>query len=233
MGDAGGMLARLTTAVYQYLILQLYLLLTCSPTIIVWTLLAPDPSNTVLFVAALLPIGPAMAGALYGLREWTRTPDSSPAGPLFRGYRANLIDTLKWWVVVLVVTALLAVNVVLAPVVPGGSVIRPVCLALLVGLGVLTAHLLVATSYFSFRARDVIRVAALEVFAQWKASLGFLGLLLMAAAIVAISSEAVLLLLGWAFAGLLRLASRPVEEDITDRFTLPPEVTADDPAPQA
>ena len=218
-----GMLTRITAAVYRYLLLQIYLLVTCSPTIILWTLLAPDPSNTVLFVFASLPVGPALAGALYGQREWTRAPDLSPSRPLWRGYVNNLVDTLKWWVIVLAVTAVLAFNVVVAPTIPGGTFVRTICLALLVGLGIWGAHLLVVTSYFSFRTRDALRVAALEVFSQWKASLGFLGLLLMAAAIVAISSEAVLLLLAWVFAGLLRLAARPVEDDVADKFTEPSE----------
>lgn len=218
-----GTLTRITAAVYRYLLLQIYLMITCSPTIVLWTLLAPDPSNTVLFVAALLPVGPALAGALYGQREWIRAPDLSPARPLWRGYAHNLVDTLKWWVIVLAVTAVLAFNVVVAPSVPGGSFVRTVCLALLAGLGVWGAHLLVTTSYFSFRTRDALRVAALEVFSQWKASLGFLGLLLMAGAIVLIGSEFVLLLLGWVFAGLLRLASRPVEADVADKFIEPTE----------
>ena len=216
-----GILTRITAAVYRYLLLQIYLLITCSPTIVLWSLLIPDPRNIALFVAALVPVAPALAGALYGQREWVRSPDLSPARPLWRGYRYNLLDTLKWWLVVLALTAVLAFNVVVAPSIPGGSFVRTICLALLAGLVIWSGQLLVVTSYFSFRTRDAVRVAALESFAGWKSSLGLLGLLLAAVVIVILGSEVVLLFLGWAGAGLLWLVSRPIAKDVQQRFTEP------------
>jgi hypothetical protein len=89
----------------------------------------------------------------------------------------------------------------------------------LVGLAVWSGHLLVVSSFFSFRFRDVLRVAAVELFLSWKSSLGLLALLVVATATVLLSSEAMLLLTGWAFALSLWLIVRPVMADITERFT--------------
>lgn len=213
-----GALSRITAAVYRFLVLFAFLVLNCAPTVVVWTLLAPDPTNTALFVAAMLPVAPALSAAVYALRAWSGSPDLHPAKALFRGYARNLVDTLKWWVVVLAICAVLVVNLVFAGSVRGAAVLRPVCLVLLMVLGVWSAHLLVVTSLFSFRTRDALRVAAVEMFSQWKASLGILSLIVVAAAVVGFASEAVLALLAWAFVGLLWITARPVEADVSARF---------------
>ncbi|WP_051393603.1 DUF624 domain-containing protein [Glycomyces arizonensis] len=219
-GEIGtGTLSRLTAAVYRYLVLGLFLAVAGLPTLLLWSLLSPEPANTAFFVGALLPVAPALSAALYAQRAWSAEPDLSPARPLFRGLRMNLRDTLSWWIPVLACTAVLAVNIVFADQVTGGASLRPVCVVLLGALAVWSGHLLVVTSFFSFRFRDVLRVAAAEFFLSWKSSLGILSLLVVATAVVILGSEALLLLAGWAFAALLWPVARPVAADVTERFT--------------
>ena len=88
-------------------------------------------------------------------------------------------------------------------------------------LAVWSGHLLVVTSYFSFRTRDALRVAAAELFLGWRTTLGLVSLLIVALATVVMASEAVLLLTGWAFVTLLRVVSLPAAADITERFVRP------------
>lgn len=214
-----GLLSRFTAAVYRQLVLGVFLAVAGVPTLLTWMLLAPAPGNVVWFVAALLPVAPALSAALYAHRAWAKEPDLSPARPLFRGLRMNLKDTLAWWVPALAVATVLAVNVLFADQVAGGQMLRPMCAVLLVMLAVWSGHLLLVTSFFSFRFRDVLRVAAAEFFLSWKSSFGILSLLIIAAAVVVLSSEAVLLILGWAFAASLWLVVRPVIADVTKRFT--------------
>jgi hypothetical protein len=104
--------------------------------------------------------------------------------------------------------------------VAGGAILRPVCAVLLAVLVLWAGHLLVVSSFFSFRFRDVLRVAAAEFFLSWKSSLGILLLLAVAVGTVLMSSEAVLLLLAWAFALMLWVLARPVVADVTKRFTV-------------
>lgn len=219
-GEIGrGVLSRLTAAVYRYIVLGAFLAAAGLPTLLFWTLLSPEPANAVLFVLALLPVAPALSAALYAQRAWSAEPDLSPARPLFRGLRLNLRDTLSWWAPVLVAATVLAVNVLFADAVPGGALVRPVCFVLMTALAVWAGHLLTVSSFFSFRVRDVFRVAAVEFFFSWKSSLGILSLLVVATAVVVAGSEALLLILGWAFAALLWLIVRPVVADVTERFT--------------
>jgi hypothetical protein len=220
-GEIGpGALSRFTAAVYRYLVLGVFLAVAGVPTLLAWMLLAPDPGNVMWFVAALLPVAPALSAALYAQRAWAKEQDLSPARPLFRGLRMNLRDTLAWSVPVLALAAVLAVNVAFASQVAGGALLRPVCAVLLVVLAVWAGHLLAVSSFFSFRFRDVLRVAAAEFFLSWKSSLGVLLLLAVAVGAVLMSSEAVLLGLGWAFAAMLWLVVRPVVADVTKRFTV-------------
>jgi hypothetical protein len=216
-----GILARASAVVYRYLVLGAFLALFGGPTLIVWTLLVPSGSNAGLFVAALVPVAPALSAALYAQRSWSRDPDLSPGRALWRGLRSNLVDTLKWWLPVLVVAGVLTFNVFFAGAVAGGEILRPVCLVLLGVLALWAGQLLVVTSYFSFRTRDALRVAAAEFFFGWRSTLGLAALLIVAVGTVVLLSEAMLLLTGWAFAGLLRLIMRPVEADIIQRFVHP------------
>lgn len=218
-----GVLSRASAFVYRYLVLGAFLAVFGAPTMIVWTLLVPSGSNAVVFVAALIPVAPALSAALYAQRSWSRSPDLTPVCALWRGLQLNLVDTLKWWLPVLAVAAILTVNVLFAEAVAGGEILRPSCLVLLAVLAVWCGQLLVVTSFFSFRTRDVLRVAAAEFFLQWRSTLGIAALLLVAVATVVITSEMILLLTGWAFAGLLRLTVRPVESDIIQRFVQPQE----------
>lgn len=220
-GEIGpGVLSRLTAAVYRYLVLGVFLAVSGLPTVVFWSLLSPQPANAVLFVAALAPVAPALSAALYAQRAWAAEPDLKPAKPLVRGLRLNTRDTLAWWIPMLALTAVLAVNILFADAVPGGELLRPVCAVLMAAAAVWSGHLLVVSSFFSFRFRDVLRVAAAEFFLSWKATLGILALLVVATATVLLSSEALLLLLGWVFCAWLWAAVRPVVADVTERFTV-------------
>ncbi|MFC7623855.1 hypothetical protein [Microlunatus sp. GCM10028923] len=212
-----GLLPRAAAFVYRYLVLGAFLALLGVPTLLVWTLLVPSVGNAVLFVAAMVPVAPALSAALYAQRDWSTSPDLTPGRALWRGLRTNLVDTLKWWLPVLAVAAVLAVNLQYADTVAGGRILQPICLVLLAVLALWSGHLLAVTAYFSFRTRDALRVAAAEL-AQWRATLGLAALLVVAVATVLLTSEAVLLATGWAFAGLLRLVLRPVEADVVKRF---------------
>lgn len=213
-----GILSRMTSTIYRLMVLAAFLVLMCAPTLMVWTMLGANSANIGFFVVAMLPVGPALSAAIYGLRAWTTSPDLSPARALWRGYKLNFRDTMKWWAVVVGVSTVLVVNIAFADVVPFGSVLRPVGLVLLVLLSVWSAHVLVIASLFSFRTRDSMRIAAVELFSMWRVSLGFLSLLVVSVATVQLGSELALLLLTWAFMGLLWLMAQPLVGDVTRKF---------------
>lgn len=215
-----GLLSRATAVVYRWIVLAAFLAVLGAPTLIAWMALGlVDGASPMLYIAALLPVAPALSATLYAQRAWAEAPDLRPARPLWRGLVRNAKDVLVWWAPVLAAAAILVVNAIGADAAPGGAVLRPFAIVLLAVLVLWSGHLLVITSYFAFRTRDALRIAAAELFAQWRATLGFASLAIVAAAVVALASEAVLLLCAWAFALLLRSVSRPVEADVKARFT--------------
>lgn len=219
VGEVGrGPLSRGAAVVYRLLVLELLLVLTCSPAVVVWLLLDRDASNLPLAALALLPVGPALVAAVAAVRAWPRDDDLSPARPFLRSYRRDLLVTLKWWLPVVLLLAVLSFNLVHLDAVTGGASLFPVLLVVMVLLAVWCGHMVVLTAAFHLRTRDAARIALAEMVPQWRFSLGVLGLLVVAGAVL-LASEIILVLLAWAFAGMLALMARPLVADVTERFT--------------
>lgn len=216
---ADGPLTRVTTAIYRHLALGLCLAAACLPTLIVVTLFQPGPSSIAAFIVALLPVAPALSAGLYAVRGWRTKPDQGPFALYVHGYRQNMWDVVKWWAPLVLAGAVLGVDIVFADAVPAGGAIRGTGLVIAVALTLWSGHALVVSSFFSFRTRDVLRVAAVELFSGWRVTLGFVSLLIVAVAVVYLGTELALLLLAWAFVALYERISRPVVEDVTTRFT--------------
>lgn len=213
-----GPIGRATGTVYRYLALGLYLVVTCLPTVVVWTFLVRDRSNAVLYWWALLPVAPALAGALFALRAWASGPDPDPGRQLWRGLKLNVVDVLKWWVAVLLVGTVPVINIAFYDVVPGGDLLRAVSVVVLAVLTLWACHLLVVTAWYSFRTRDSLRVAAGSAIIEWKATLGFAAILILAGAVVYFWSEIVALLFAWALAAWFHVAAQPVATYVNERF---------------
>lgn len=215
-----GLLSRAAAVIYRHLILELVLIATCLPTLVAVMLLGQQRANLPLHVLALLPVAPAMSAALSAIRAWSGKPDLSPARPFWSAYRRDFIEVCKWWAPLLLVAALLVFNLDHLGMVPGGTVVAPLLVVLLVVLVVVGGHLLIITSALSFRTRDAVRIALGQVVVHWRVTTGILALLVIAAAVVYWSSEAVLLLFAWVFPVLLNPLSIPLIADVTKRFTV-------------
>lgn len=215
-----GPLSRAAALVYNLLVVELLLLATTLPGLVILFLLDGDASNLPLAAACALPLGPALSAALYALHHRSRDlTDLRPAVAFWRGYRANFGGALRVWVPWLAWLTIVAVN--LAHVRAAGV---PRWWAVLLVLGGVAATLwlidaLVITSLFAFRPLDVARLAAFSVTHDPGVTLGSAGLLVVAAAVTALSSEAVLALLGSVLALALLRTSRPMIVEIRREFT--------------
>jgi len=102
---------------------------------------------------------------------------------------------------------------------PADLAVRTVSILLLALLVLVSGHATVISSGFDFRTRDTLRIAVYLVGADRQRTLAFVSLLVVAAAVTYLASEAVLLLLAWAFVSLTELLTRPTVTTITTRFT--------------
>ncbi|WP_432933378.1 hypothetical protein ACQPZZ_17710 [Microbispora sp. CA-135349] len=223
-----GPLSRASALVYTLLVVELLLLATTAPGLIGLVLLGRDAGNVPLAAACLLPAGPALSAALYAVhhRRLDLT-DLHPAAAFLRGYRMNVRGVLKLWIPWLawltVVGSTLA-NFGAAGV-PGWWAILLLLLALAAALW--GANALVITSLFAFRARDVARLAAYFLFSSGRVTLGNACLLVVAAGVTLVATEAAPALLGSVFAAALLRNSRPMVAEVTEKFT----VRGDSPPP--
>ncbi len=215
-----GPLSRAVALIYSLLVTEILLVLTTLPGLVPMFLLDRDASNLPLVAICALPLGPAVSAALYTLRH--HRPDLAdlrPAALFWQGYRANFRPVLGIWVPWLVWLTIVAVNLshLAAASVPGWWGV----LLALVALGVTLwgTSALVITSLFSFRLRDVARLAAHFLGATPGVTLGIACLLVLAAGIIWVASEAVLGLLGSVLVLALLHTCRPMISKIEKEFT--------------
>lgn len=215
-----GPLSRAAAMVYTLLVVELLLLATTVPGLVPILLLDRDASNLPLFAACAIPVGPAVSAALYALHHRSRDlTDLKPAVAFWRGYRANLRTVLWIWVAWLVWLTIVAVNLAHfeAAAVPGWWAVLLVVVAVSATLWV--ANAVVITSLFLFRVRDVARLAAYFLVNTSGVTLANACLVLVAAALTAVTSEVVLALLGSVFAFTFLWNCRPMIAKIQKDFT--------------
>lgn len=220
-GDPGeGALGQVTGAIYWYLVVTVLQALTASPGLIALMFLDRSPANAPLAALCLLTLGPALSAALFALRNRERADDLSPARSYWRGYRQNAVDVLRLWtpaMLILAIITLVLANLDAAGVPTGYG-------AMLAVIGVLVVlwsmHAMVIASLFSFRARDTARLAAHYLGRLPLVTLGVASLLVLAAAVVVVTFDVVLVLLGGIWAGLLLNNARKLVQDVQSRFVV-------------
>ncbi|TDB77186.1 DUF624 domain-containing protein [Micromonospora sp. KC723] len=228
MTDAGqtwrqfgtGPLSRVAAYVHILLVVELLLLLTTLPALVPLLLLDRDVSNLPLVAAGLLPVGPAVSAALYALRHQPADlTELRPAALFWRGYRANLPAVLRIWAPALLWLTVIAVNLAHldAVAVPSWWAVPLLGVGALVAL--CAAQALVVTALFTFRTRDVLRLAPHLLVRSPSATVGNLLLLAAATGITAVFSEAVLALLGSVLVLAFLRVNEPVIDTVREEFT--------------
>ncbi|MFC4531844.1 DUF624 domain-containing protein [Sphaerisporangium dianthi] len=215
-----GPLSRASALVYTLLVVELLFLGTTLPGLAWLLLLDRTAAGVPLAAVCLLPVGPALSAALYAVhhRRLDLT-DLHPAAAFWRGYKAGFRGVVKLWIPYLAWMTIIGMNIAhfAAAAVPGWWAVVSLVIAVVATLW--CANALVITSLFAFRARDVARLAAYFLTRSPRGSLGNAGLLVVAAGITLVASEAVPTLLVSVFASALLLNGRPMIAEVRESFT--------------
>ncbi|WP_341716167.1 DUF624 domain-containing protein [Micromonospora sp. FIMYZ51] len=215
-----GPLSRVAALVYTLLVVELLLLLCAAPGLVALFALERHVSNLPLVAVCAVPLGPALAAALYALHhQRLDLTELRPARLFWRGYRANLAGSLLVWVPMLLWLTILAVNLVnLRSAGLSGWWAVPL---VLVGamVAVVGVNALVITSLFTFRLRDVIRLARYFVLRTPQVAVGTALLLVAATVLTLVASEAALAALASVLALALVRGSAPMTTAIRQEFT--------------
>jgi hypothetical protein len=215
-----GPLSRAAARVYILMVVEVLLLVTTVPGLVVLVLLDRDASNLPLAAACALPLGPAFSAALFALAHARPDlTDLKPAAAFWRGYRLNAGGVLRIWIPLLALLTIIAVNLThrSAAGVPTWWAVSLVLVAVAALLW--AANALVITSLFAFRTVDVARLAAYFLVHKRAVALGNACLLLVASGVTALFSEAVLMLLASVVAAALLRNAGPMTEEIREKFT--------------
>lgn len=213
-----GALSRWSAVVYWFVAVGGMLFLTSLPGLVVLALVDRDRSNVPLVALACIPFGPSVAAALFAWRVFHRDRDLQPARHFWRGYRLDLLDVLRWWVPTVAVLGVVAVNLAHLDAAGLPPVFGPVLLAVALGILVWAGHALVLSALFSFRTRDVARLAGYFVAAKPLVTLGFLSILVLSVAIAYVS-DWFLVLLASPLTFLYARTAAPMAAAAQERFT--------------
>jgi hypothetical protein len=214
-----GVLSRASAIVYWFVVIEVLLLLTAGPPLLLVLFLVGEAGNAPLIGLCFAPLAPALSAALFAWRVFLDDRDLSPARHFWRGYRLNLLDVLRWWLPTLAVLTVIGfslANLGLAGVPAGyGLVLVVIAAAVLLW----SCHALVLSSALALRTRDTARLASYYLAARPACTLGTLSLLIAAGGLVVLTSDWVLALLASPFTLLLLRNADPVLRDATERFT--------------
>ncbi|RMI13786.1 DUF624 domain-containing protein [Cellulomonas triticagri] len=181
-------------------------------------LLRPEPSLAWLVALAAVPLGPALAAALYAVREHYVAPGVPVLRAFGRGYLRNWRDAAVLWVPACLV------GVVVTTVGVGGRAagVPPLVTGLALGtavlLAVVTLHALALRTFYRLRSLDAVQAAVYYLGTRRLASLGVLLLVVGAVVVAAAASDALLVLLGGAWVWAWYRASAATLRDAGARF---------------
>lgn len=207
-----------TELVYRCLIAEAAFLVAAAPGFVGIIMLERTPSNIPLYALCALPVLLAFAATIVALAPaddgtltaWRR---------FWTTWWRNLPDLLRLLVPALVAAAVLGLNVAFGPAAGIPPVFTVASVVLLVALAAWVVLAIVIANRFDFRTRDVARLAVSFLGARPLSTFGVLALLVLAAAVIGFGSDWVLALLGVFFAAFAAVVTRPVVDDVRERFT--------------
>lgn len=220
-----GILFRLCRQVYAVGAITVGLAVGALPLIIVSITAVRDLSNAVIFGAAAIPLGPAWAAALYALRRLRDETDTGPVRDFARGLRLNTREVLAGWLPGLAILTVLTLD--LGYLSAGRTTVDRLLFWPVFGVAVLVALLLgtflIIVSRYRFRLRDAVRIALHLILRKPMVSLGQIAIMIIAAGLTVLFTDAALVLAGGCLAYLAVLNGRPLERAIEDSYLQPDE----------
>ena len=213
-----GPLGRVTSSIYWWLVAGLLFVLVTAPGTIPMLFLEQHISNAPLYALFLLPVGPALAALLFAMARREDAEEVTPAAHFFRGYRMNAVDVLKLWVPASVVLTILAINLGYWEATGMGPWYPTVVVVLMVAVVTWLLTAVVIASLFTFRTWDTARLAVGLLAKRPLVILGVVGVIVIAAIVVLLTFDAVLLLVAPLIAVLLLSVTGPLRSDVQHQY---------------
>lgn len=213
-----GVLGRGAGTIYWFLVVGLLIAVATLPGTLPLLLLDRSTSNLPLVALCLVPVGPAVSAALFAFRDRYRAEAMKPMHSFIRGYRLNAADILKLWIPALAVETVIAISLANLDHAGVPSAYGVVLVVLAVMIAVWAGLVLVITSVFALRTRDVARLGVYYLAKTPLVALGVLATLVVAAGIVYFTFDAVLLLFTSVLVWMLMRSSDAMVSHVEENF---------------
>lgn len=208
---------------WWFVMVQAGLLVALLPAGVVFAAVEFSLATAALYAVVILPVGPALQAGMYALRRPAAALHQQPWSRYWEGWRMGWRQSLMVWApVAVLIVGVLAASVAL----PDDAIARPlVTTGLIVGgvAAVIAVGTLTVIAHFSFRARDVVRVALFGLGSKPFATAGLVGVVFVVVALLALGLVGVLLLLMVLICHAMLVITRPIQELIRVKLVAQPE----------
>lgn len=217
--QAGGFY-RFSNYVYSLLILNFLFIITNILCFAALILLIPTISNAILYYIAFIPAGPAIAALFHSLSILGRHKEITPIKTFFSAYKDNFTDVLKVWIPIITLFFILIIDIQYFNQNPTvfNQVLNGIFLVALILLVLFTIYVLIITTHYEFRIRDIYRLSVYYLFTWLKRTTGNLAILFLTIVVMFLISDFIILFTSSLVAWFIILNSKSVIQDVKFSF---------------
>ncbi|MCM3694176.1 YesL family protein [Neobacillus niacini] len=222
-----GLLFSLTSHIYWLIMTNIYFILCNVLFLFFFMTLEPSFSNITIYFLALIPTGPSISALFYSIGKLIREKDLSPLRDFFHGYKINFIDTMKFWLPLLVVLYILfvdlqyfnsnatTINNIL-------SVLFSIAMILMI---IFVMYVFLINAGFTFRLKDIWKLSVYYSFMKLKITFGNIGIIIILLFLSSLISDFLIVFTASLVCYLFMLNSKDVVDDIKIKFIESPQET--------
>lgn len=219
-GELGrGSLGRATVTVHRFGSIGLGFVLASLPAVAAGMLLPWGGLALLVIVLLTVAVAVALAAALAAWRDERGAEHPAPWAAFWRGWRRNAVDVTRAVTPGLLLIGIIAVSVADAGAAGVGAGYAWLLLGIAAVVSLISIRVAVLASMFSFRTRDLWRLAVYTLFRVPRATVALVAVAICVVGLVWLTNEAVPMLLGGAAARLLLHHEGPVIDLVRNQFT--------------
>ena len=211
---------RFSQNVYWLMIVNFWFLFSNILLIAAFFLLVPTIANALFFYLAALPTGLTIAALCHSIRQFIDDKDISPTRTFFTSIRKNSKDAFKVWFPIVTLAFILVIDIQYFQQNPTvlNQILNGVFLVVLFLMTIFTFYALMITTHYTFRVRDIYRLAIYYLFTWVKVSSGNLCIVFLSIVLLFLTNDFILLFIGSTVAWVLVLNSRSMLKDVKISF---------------
>jgi uncharacterized membrane protein YesL len=215
-----GILFGVTNHIYALFMTNIYFVLCNIICLFFFITLEPTFSNITIYFLALIPTGPAITALFYSIGKLIREKELSPLHDFIHGYKINFIDTMKFWLPLLLVLYILIVDLHYfnSNASTINSVLSVVFLVGIILTMVISMNAFLIIAGFKFRFKDLWKLSVYYSFKKVKITFGNISIVIITLFLLSVTSSFLLLFIASLICNAFLLNSKGLFEDIQLKF---------------